>query len=113
MQAVSTMKVPRNPNTNTKSKMLTAIRSLATALLFSLALTGSAFGQGTVEVTGLTMGPIPFRALVATNDTEQSKLNDIKSSVNNSLEKVNHLMSTYLEDSDLSLIHISEPTRPY
>ena len=110
MQAVSTMKVPRNPNTSTKSKMLTAIRSLATALLFFLALTGSAFGQGTVEVTGLTMGPIPFRALVATNDTEQSKLNDIKSSVNNSLEKVNHLMSTYLEDSDVSKFNRSEST---
>ena len=109
LQASSTMKVPRNPNTNTKSKMLTAIRSLATAFMVIMALTGSAFAQEAIEFTGFTMGPIPFRVVVVTNATEQAKL-DIKSAANYSLQNVNRLMSTYLEDSDVSKFNRSEST---
>ena len=48
------------------------------------------------------MGPIPFKVLVVTDDSEPEKLKAIQSAVNESLQRVNELMSTYLEDSDIS-----------
>lgn len=54
------------------------------------------------------MGPIPFRVLVATDDKEPEQLLAIKSAVNGSLQRVNELMSTYLEDSDISKFNRSD-----
>ena len=90
--------------------MLSAIRSLVTPLLAVLVLVGSTYAQRSVEVTGRTMGPIPFRVLVATDDSGPEKLEAIKSTVNNSLQRVNELMSTYLEDSDVSKFNLSNST---
>ncbi len=58
--------------------------------------------QQAIEVRGRTMGPIPFKVLVVTNDSEPEKLKSIQSAVNDSLQRVNKLMSTYIDDSDIS-----------
>ena len=56
------------------------------------------------------MGPIPFRVLVTTDDQEPEKLLAIKAAVNGSLQRVNELMSTYLEDSDISKFNRADST---
>jgi len=62
------------------------------------------------EVRGITMGVISFRALVVTDDHDTEKLNQLKDAVNDSLNRVNELMSTYVEDSDISKFNRSEST---
>lgn len=63
-----------------------------------------------VEVKGTTMGVISFRVLVVTDDHGDEKLERLKNDVNDSLQRVNELMSTYIEDSDISKFNRSEST---
>jgi thiamine biosynthesis lipoprotein len=75
------------------------ITPLLVAFLLSHSLCNA---QQSIEVRGRTMGPIPFKVLVVTEDSEVKKLKAVQSAVNDSLQRVNELMSTYLEDSDIS-----------
>ncbi len=75
------------------------IAPLLVAFLLSHSLCSA---QQSIEVRGRTMGPIPFKVLVVTEDSEVKKLKAVQSAVNDSLQRVNELMSTYLEDSDIS-----------
>ena len=52
-------------------------------------------------ITGTTMGPIPF-SVVITNDENTPDENQLAKLVDEQLEHVNQLMSTYKEDSDVS-----------
>lgn len=90
--------------------MLSTIRTTVTFALVCLTLIGTANAQQSVEVSGRTMGPIPFRVLVTTDDQEPEKLLAIKAAVNGSLQRVNELMSTYLEDSDISKFNRADST---
>ncbi len=56
------------------------------------------------------MGPIPFRVLVVTNDDQPQQLKAIQTGVNSSLQRVNELMSTYIEQSDISKFNRSTST---
>lgn len=67
--------------------------------------------RDTVEVYGRTMGPIPYRVRVVVEDDPQpEKLKAIKSTVSGSLERVNQLMSTYIDDSDISKFNAANST---
>jgi len=90
--------------------MLSTIKSTIIFALASFVFTGAAKAQQSVEISGRTMGPIPFRVLVATDDQEPEKLQAIKVAVDESLQRVNELMSTYLEDSDISKFNRSNST---
>lgn len=56
----------------------------------------------TIEIRGFTMGPIPFKVLVVTDKVDKQNQELIQSKINQSLQRVNELMSTYLPDSDIS-----------
>ena len=67
--------------------------------------------QQSVEVTGTTMGSISFRVVVVAEDPQPAEMSTIKDAVNDSLQRVNELMSTYLEDSDISKFNRSDSTQ--
>ena len=65
--------------------------------------------ESKVEITGTTMGSIPYKAVVVCDPT-QSEAETLKAAVVDSLETVNRLMSTYQPDSDISRFNRSEST---
>ncbi len=85
------------------------MRFIKIATLFLLLTPCVAQGQ-TIEIRGTTMGPIPFLVAVASDDHEPEKLEILKNQVNDSLQRVNELMSTYIEDSDISKFNKSNST---
>ena len=64
--------------------------------------------QQRLEFRGTTMGSIGYTVLVVSDDSEPKQLKAIKTNIDISLERVNKLMSTYLEDSDISKFNRSE-----
>lgn len=62
-----------------------------------------------VEITGSTMGGIPYKAVVVC-DPDEDEATALKSAVVESLDRVNDLMSTYKPDSDVSRFNRSEST---
>jgi len=72
---------------------------------------GSVEAYQSLEVRGTTMGSIRYRAVVVTDDHAAEKQNAVKNAVNSSLQRVNELMSTYLEDSDISKLNASTSTQ--
>ena len=78
-------------------------------LLLGAPQTGTACQQK-VELTGRTMGPIPYKVLVSTDDVRPERLKQIQETVQKSLARVNELMSTYQPDSDISKFNRSEST---
>ena len=65
----------------------------------------------TLEVSGPTMGSIEFRVVVVAEDPQPADLLTLKKDVYSSLQRVNELMSAYLEDSDISKFNRSESTQ--
>ena len=57
------------------------------------------------------MGVIKFGATVVTDDDEPEKIQALKRAVDDSLQRVNQLMSTYVEDSDISKFNRSTSTQ--
>jgi thiamine biosynthesis lipoprotein len=74
------------------------------------AVTGAAQPEQTVEVSGRTMGPIPFKVLVVVEETDKETLAGIQKTVSDSLKRVNELMSTYIDDSDISKFNQNQST---
>ena len=65
----------------------------------------------TVELTGSTMGPIRYMVkVVVPEDAEQTTLEKIQREVKTTLARINQLMSTYQEDSDVSRFNRSQST---
>ena len=60
-------------------------------------------------ITGRTMGPVPFSVVIAYPPTTLKRL-DAESAIESSLDRVNRLMSTYREDSDISRFNKSQST---
>ena len=56
----------------------------------------------TIEIRGRTMGPIPFKVLVATDKVDKKNQELVQRNINLSLQRVNELMSTYIPNSDVS-----------
>ena len=65
--------------------------------------------ESKVEITGTTMGSIPYKAVVVCDPTESEAV-DLKTAVVDSLDTVNRLMSTYQPDSDISRFNRSQST---
>lgn len=57
--------------------------------------------ESKVEITGVTMGRIPYKAVIVC-DPDADQAAALKNAVVESLETVNRLMSTYQRDSDVS-----------
>ena len=108
--AIQKHKRAASPKPKTKFNMHFKIESFTALLLTWFVLVGSANALQTVEVSGRTMGPIQFKVLVNTKDEAPEKLTAIKTTVDGSLQRVNELMSTYLEDSDISKFNRSDST---
>ncbi len=66
----------------------------------------------TIEITGTTMGPIVFNVTVVQHDdgAEGVTRELLEPRVNETLERVNSLLSSYLDDSDVSRFNRSEST---
>ena len=62
-----------------------------------------------IEITGTTMGPIPYQALIIRDQTTPSQ-EVLASAVSEVLEQVNRLMSTYKPDSDVTRFNQSKST---
>ena len=62
-----------------------------------------------VEITGSTMGGIPYKAVVVC-DPNEDEAEALKAAVVDSLDRVNDLMSTYKPDSDVSRFNRSTST---
>ncbi len=86
------------------SLFILAISFLSTQLVWA----GSS-KEVKVEITGTTMGSIPFKVVVVCDPTE-SEAEELKSAVIDSLESVNRRMSTYRQDSDVSQFNTSLST---
>lgn len=66
-------------------------------------------GQEHLEITGMTMGPITYKVIIAHHpDTITPK--ELQTKVDASLERVNGLMSTYIPESDVSRFNDSAST---
>ncbi|ODS24625.1 hypothetical protein AB835_02535 [Candidatus Endobugula sertula] len=73
---------------------------LLVALLLSLLLSGCREPPKSLILTGKTMGTT-YRIILAKPDTSLH-LKQLQESINNELVKINQLMSTYIEDSEIS-----------
>ncbi len=62
-----------------------------------------------IEITGTTMGPIPYRVVVI-KDEQSADKDTIGKAVQVKLDHVNDLMSTYKSDSDISRFNQSNST---
>ena len=80
-----------------------------TLTLITTAAIAQPSAESKVEITGTTMGSIPYKAVVVC-DPNESEADALKSAVVDSLETVNRLMSTYQPDSDISRFNRSEST---
>jgi thiamine biosynthesis lipoprotein len=64
----------------------------------------------TLEVVGTTMGVVRYRVLVVSNEPTDAEKSKLKSTVSTTLSRVNDLMSTYQDDSDVSRFNRTEST---
>jgi thiamine biosynthesis lipoprotein len=80
---------------------------LLTALSF-LSMNQVAEAYQSLEARGLTMGKIKYSAIVVTDDHSDKSRAAINEAASGSLQRVNELMSTYLEDSDISKFNAAE-----
>lgn len=78
-------------------------------LLVNSPASAQLFRETKVEITGATMGSIPFKAVVVC-DPNESEAVKLKAAVVDALETVNRLMSTYRPDSDVSRFNSFEST---
>ena len=78
--------------------------NLKTILTVAVAFVAAEQLFAQTEFSGTTMGPIAYRVLVC-DDIENPGA--IKSGIDNKLQQVNSLMSTYIADSDVSKINTS------
>ena len=76
---------------------------LVLATLFGLLIQHSTFGQ--TKFSGTTMGPIVYNVTVVDDVSDWSELD---SAIKQRLEKINQLMSTYIDDSDVSRINVAK-----
>lgn len=83
-------------------------RFLVAFVILSLSAT-QAIAQTQLEVTGLTMGPIPYKVIIG-HYPESVEPTELQQSVESALERVNQLMSTYIPDSDVSQFNASSST---
>ncbi|MFK7769840.1 MAG: FAD:protein FMN transferase [Mariniblastus sp.] len=97
-------------------KMLPASRldllAVFACLLFVFSVTGHASAQTDptpIEITGRTMGPVPFSVIVSQYPESITK-EILSTRVNGALERVNQLMSTYIPTSDVSRFNNSKST---
>jgi len=90
--------------------MQTRLSLLILIIVVSHFLAATTEACQSLEVRGSTMGSIVYRAVVVTDDHASEKKEAIKNAVNNSLQRVNDLMSTYLEDSDISKLNAADST---
>ena len=88
---------------------ITSILLVCTLSLLTTTATAQPPIETKVEITGATMGSIPYKAVVVCDPTE-SEAKALKSAVVESLDTVNRLMSTYQPDSDISQFNDSEST---
>lgn len=84
-----------------------SIASFLIVVLFA----GSPLSAQSFTLEGTTMGVIHFRVKVASDEQSPEKLEAVKTAVNDSLQRVNQLMSTYIEDSDVSKFNRSTSTQ--
>lgn len=90
---------------------------LAIIFLAGTVLTNcSAFGQATNDdqaerwlITGKTMGPVPYSVVIAAPPTSPDR-SETESAIEKTLDRINRLMSTYRDDSDISRFNRSEST---
>jgi thiamine biosynthesis lipoprotein len=98
-------------NISTKQEFEVLHHLNVSVLLLAVLVSFASVADGqTVEVYGRTMGPIPFKVLVATDVTKPEKLTAVKTEVYRSLQRVNELMSTYIPDSDISKFNSANST---
>ena len=82
------------------------------SILFCLSFVSTSFAQSElkpIEIFGKTMGPIKFKVIVSDYPTSVTK-EQLDKDVNEALEKINRLMSTYIPDSDVSRFNLLDST---
>ena len=96
------------------------LRAIAYSILLLLIVIGhvlvtnAALGQSPTEkngdrwlITGKTMGPVPYSVVIASPSPSANR-QETESAIEQTLDRINRLMSTYLKDSDVSRFNRSE-----
>ncbi|MFT5301644.1 MAG: thiamine biosynthesis lipoprotein [Mariniblastus sp.] len=86
-----------------------AVLSIALLLLATAISSGQDRIDAPLELTGRTMGPIPYSVVVA-HYPKSVTSEALQSAVVDSLQRVNRLMSTYIAESDVSRFNDSNST---
>ena len=83
--------------------------SIAT-LIIGVLFAGRHASAQSVTLEGTTMGVIGFKVKVASDELSPETIETIKTRINAALQRVNQLMSTYLDESDISKFNRSNST---